>query len=303
MHVNLSVGARFNLVKTCSITGKTVESGWFENLVLDVGLNRIGVGTWFSSCSVGTSSATPQVTDIALGTFVAQTTTKNGSDVAGTAATSPFYSFRRATFRFPAGTFSGQNLAEVAIGWGGSNIFNRALIRDNLGDPTTITVLSTEVLDVVTEVRIYQLETDTTGTITLKQPDGTPISDHTYTARRSALMQQPEVSIGERATLFSSWSLHTGGLGTILQKPSGSTFTTSDSSGNSISNVAYSNNSYEFLFNCNLGLNNGNAGTNRSLFLNTAIGTWQIEYTPPLPKNDTQSLTIPLKVSWGRYTP
>lgn len=299
----MSVGARFNIIKTCSITGRVSESGWFNNLVLDVGLNRIGTGTWFSSCHVGTSSVAPVTTDVALGNQIAVTSTKNGADTGGTAATSPFYTFRRATFRFNAGTFSGQNLAEVAIGWGGTNIFNRALIRDNLGDPTTITVLSTEVLDILTEVRIYQSEVDVTGSVALRQPNSTLISNHNYVARRSQQISNPDSTIGTQIDAAATWAIYTGGLGTILQVPSGTSVTANNTSGNSITALAYSNNSYERVFNCNVGLNNANAGTNRTILLSTTLGRWQVEYTPVLPKNNTQVLTIPLKVSWGRYAP
>lgn len=303
MNIEMSVGARFNIIKTCTLTGNTIESGWFENLVLDAGLNRIGTGDWFSSCHVGTSSVAPVVTNVALGNQIAVTSNTFGSDTGGTAASSPFYTFRRRTFRFNAGTFSGQNLAEVAIGWGGTNIFNRALIRDNLGDPTTITVLSTEVLDILTEVRIYQPDTDVTGTIALRQPNNTLISNHTYIARRSGQISNPSSNIGLSISQESYWYLYSGTAGTIQQLPSGSIITQVLADGNTITPLAYSNNSYEQTFNCNISLNSANSGTNRTLLLTTTLGRWQIEYTPVLPKNDTQVLTIPLKVSWGRYVP
>lgn len=303
MNIEMSVGARFNIIKTCTLTGNTIESGWFENLVLDVGLNRIGTGDWFSSCHVGTSSVAPVVTNVALGNQIAVTSNTADYDTGGTAASSPFYTFRRRTFRFNAGTFSGQNLAEVAIGWGGTNIFNHALIKDNLGDPTTITVLSTEVLDILTEVRIYQPETDVTGTIALRQPNNTLISNHTYIARRSQQMDSPASNLGSSISQSSYWYLYSGTVGTIQQLPSGSLVTQAGSSGNTTTPLVYSNNSYEMTFNCKISLNEGNAGTNRTLMLATTLGRWQIEYTPVLPKNNTQVLTIPLKVSWGRYVP
>ena len=167
---------RFNLIVRKAQTNEIVrETGWFDNLVLDQGLDAMANGSWFASCKVGTGNSTPVATQTQLDAYKAlsinvQTETRGASSVA------PYYKWSRKTFRFKAGDFNNTNLSEVAIGLGGTGdgagIWNRALIKDGLGNPTVLTVLADEVLDVLCEIRVYQSQADINGHFNLLDKNG-----------------------------------------------------------------------------------------------------------------------------------
>jgi hypothetical protein len=160
-------------------SGAVLQELKFDNLITDIGLDRIGYagesGAWKSITNravVGTGTAVPTVQDTSLSNQAAVSTTTEGGVVGLFDQTVDRYSSRAVTFRFPFGTFSGTNLSEVGIGWSGGNpagvsgsLFSRQLILDSNGTPTTITVLSNEALDVTYEIRLYPILSEFSGTL------------------------------------------------------------------------------------------------------------------------------------------
>ncbi|WP_251258216.1 hypothetical protein, partial [Enterobacter hormaechei] len=118
----------------------------------------------YTFCRVGSGNTAPAVTDTVLVSQVASSSTQqainNGVDRSGA-----FYAWVRRTTRFTTGTAAG-TLAEVGVSPTTSGpLFSRALILDSGGNPTTITVLPDETLDVTYELRLYPTLTDATGTV------------------------------------------------------------------------------------------------------------------------------------------
>lgn len=140
------------------------DTGWWKNLVVNQGLDALAqqadVMTWFH---VGTSSTPPTVLDTWLAGWLSSSNALQ-SNATGTTTSSPFYAWRRSTMRFPVGTATG-NLSEVGVGWSSTSgtLFARSLIQDELGDPTTITVLANEFLDFSYEIRYIVPTTDWTA--------------------------------------------------------------------------------------------------------------------------------------------
>ena len=116
---------------------------------------------------------------MALDNFIASTTNQQRSSEISNTTTAPYYYGGRITWRFGQGIAAG-NISEVGLGWGNSNLWNRALIKDANGNPTTITVLSDEYLDVVSEIRVYPTQ-NLSGGFNLLNKTGAVISTHTYT--------------------------------------------------------------------------------------------------------------------------
>lgn len=175
------VGAVLKLIVRKVCTDEIVrETPEFHNIVLTTGLERMAVNTWIDRCVVGTGNSTPIASQVALDNFLASTTTV-ATDIQDTGGiqvtTEPYYWFGRRTWRFANGVATG-NISEVGLGWGNSNLWNRALVKDINGNPTTITVLADEYLDVVSEVRVYPKES--TGSFNLVDKVGTVISTHSY---------------------------------------------------------------------------------------------------------------------------
>lgn len=168
MSISISYGLEgyFNLViRDASTLQEKRSTGFFKNIITNYGLNALAsLPTIFNGCSVGTGNSTPSVSDVALQSQVARTTTAISNTVV-ISSEAPYYSARVVTFRFAEGAAAG-NLSEVGINAEASSpyeLWSRALILDNLGNPTTITVLPNEILDVVYECRVYAMENDVSG--------------------------------------------------------------------------------------------------------------------------------------------
>lgn len=276
-------------------------TGWFPNLITDTGLNRMGTNSYLVACHVGTNNTAPNVADTALAGYVGGTTTRQAQSE-GARATAPYYGWKRITYRFAAGTATG-NIAEVGISSQAANpgsvIFSRALVLDEFGVPTTVTVLADEVLDVTYELRLYPPLVDVTGTVVI-----TGSGTHDYTLRAANVTSNLEwgSSIGTVASLTPYGSSHlfiyNGSIGAITSMPSGS--------GGSVSctNNAYSSTSLTRTGYGTFGLNFGNlVGGVSAVYYVTSLGAYQYSLTPVIDKTSTKTLVLTNRISWGRYTP
>lgn len=153
------VGAIFTVQKFNAKGEITYQGKPFENTVLNCGLDLLATMALYSAtdwCNVGTGNVAPAVTDTTLGTRVASSSALYGSAVIDGTASNPMSIGVTRVFSFAIGTFSGQNLAEVGLSAdNNSNYFNRQLIKDEFGSPTTITVLADEGIRITAEVRWY----------------------------------------------------------------------------------------------------------------------------------------------------
>lgn len=274
-------------------------TGWFPNLITDVGLNRIGTGSYLSACHVGNNNTTPTVNDTILGGFVAGTTTVQTSS-AGAQTTEPYYGWKTITYRFAQGTATG-NLAEVGIATARTNggttiLFSRALILDELGAPTTVTVLADEVLDVTYQIRLYPPLVDATQTGMTVTGSGT----HDVTARARAVTSGLWGSfLGTLATFDPTGgtyiTAYNGAIGTILGSPSGT------SGGAGAYNLAYGNNNLYRDGGVTFGLNTANlSGGHKSYAITTSLGLYQLEFSPTINKTATKTLNMIFRLAWAR---
>jgi len=133
----------------------TINYPWFGNMVLDQGLDRlIGQPTYgniLRAFFVGSSSQSVSASDvgvIAPIAFAGAGSPTHGWDEDGG------FGYSRSVAVFARGDAAG-NISEVAAGWDTSynSAAFRALVKDELGEPTTITVLSDEVLSITWELR------------------------------------------------------------------------------------------------------------------------------------------------------
>lgn len=274
--------------------GKLAE---FPNLITNSGLDLLVVTGFMSKCFVGTGSVAPTVDDVQMTTFRAESS-EIFSSVYGCATSAPYYAFLRNTYRFAAGSASG-NLSEVGIGKsvsGTRSLFSRELIKDSFGNPTTITLLSDEVLEVVYELRHYIPDTDVTGSITFT---GNLAGTYAYTIRPMAVTnssawntQNRGYSTGEPSTAAA----YASSIGSITSSPVGNPY---NSDGVVISN--YISGTYSIQLTYKWSLSNGNVpGGIRSVGFIMGIGSYQIEFNPPIPKTNMDTLKLTFGYSWAR---
>lgn len=276
------------------------KADWFQNLITNAGLEAAAVGSYLGECRVGSGNNTPNVLDTALETQVAATTTVQSQN-SSAESTPPYFGSQTNVYRFDAGVATG-NLSEVGIGPPSDDLYSRALILDGGGDPTTITVLSDEVLDVTYQLRLYPPLVDVTGTISIGG------DDYDYTIRAmdvtSASLWALGVS-GEIAGFFTTNGVvaYDGAIGAITASPSGTS-----SAASSIVNAAYSATTHRRDATVIFGLDDANFGggimsiSARFGVSGGHFGGMQIEFDPPIPKTDSDTLTFTFRHVWARKT-
>ncbi len=302
VQINNSVGARFKLVARKASTEEiTRETEWFKNIVLDAGLNQMPVGTWIDRVRVGSGNSTPVASQTQLDNTIASTTTvlSGSGSVSKQTTTSPYYAAAKQTYRFAEGVAAG-NISEVGCGWGsGLDLWNRALVKDLNGDPTTITVLSDEFLDVIVEVRYYPTQSFS-GSFNLLNKTGQIASSHTYTGlpqfAETVTVSFTKVA-GNRLQVFSggmnnettspSLSSLLGYVNSISTYPSPKTLTCTGALPLTTANGSIKTAIQYFNIISSYTSGNGSA--------------YKFEISPPIVKTDQMVLSFTLSISWDRY--
>lgn len=273
----------------------------FENLITDSGLNYIGQGSFLSRCLVGTGNTPPDVLQTTLASLVASVGAMSTNYTATTSP--PYYGTFIRKYRFNPGVATG-NLTEVGVGWGftGSTaVFSRALIKDINGDPTTLTILPDEFLDVTYELRVYPTVTDVVV-------PGTTFTGFTsdVTIRPSFIADGNMLAFLDNTAIITALfgpTVYSGSIGPITGSPSG-TSEILPSSSDVVQHSPYVVGSYKRVATLTVPLNNGNfAGGIGAIRLATSFGYFQLGFTPPVVKNATQQLILNLELAWGRYAP
>jgi len=99
----VGMAGRFKIEAIRPDGSKRVLADWFDNLILDAGLERLGTASALGTCAVGTSSVAVNAAQTSL-QVLAASTTKQQAKVYGTQATAPYYAWNRTTYRFPLTT-------------------------------------------------------------------------------------------------------------------------------------------------------------------------------------------------------
>lgn len=302
----IEMSGHFRLVTNGPERGRMVQ-GDFDNLILDQGLERIGTAAAITACQVGSGTSSPSTTQSALDSHVAGTSSLIAQNNTYVAGATPYWNCTF-TYRFAEGAAAGI-LAEVGMGWAtsGSTLFSRARILDGASSPTTITVLSSESLDVEYTLRFYIPLTDVTGSrmmfgvMTNYVVRATDVASELWGVSLLAL-GEPDNS----ATLYCYEA--PSPLGTINQRPSGVLISDQASS----SAEAYVGNSLRLVGNANLSLSEGNAagGIGAAIFsvrrvYNGSFGSpaaFQVSFDPPVAKTSDYLATFRFAISWARKT-
>ena len=306
--VGMAVGGKFQLEIYNQKTGNYRKLPWFDNLVLNIGLDAIGNANSAvaSYCGVGTDSTTPDVNQTGLiSPLGVRVGCNDQDDISGASAVAPYYCYQRRKFIFPANTIVG-NLTEIAVGWSEQNIhtFSRTLIKEN-GIPVTLSILEDEILTVTYELRIYPDTSDYSKQLVV---NGTP-----YTINYRSAMANDSSFWGSKIakeTLLnqmdnkSGVKYYDGYMGTAFTAPSGNSLTPLDTCPPMIATTYTSGTYYrDFVFNCNAGSCNLLNGIRSVLWkLGGTWGAFQYEFNPPIPKTAEWTLKLTFRYIWSRYS-
>ena len=287
------------LTATDSVTGKVRTIGPYPNLVTNYGVDLMftnsqtfaAVSTY---CGVGTGSTAPAATDTTLVTQVG-TRTNASTLISDTNSGTPNYihSYIR-NFAFSTGQVVG-NLTETGFfsASTGSTCSARALIKDGSGNPTSFPVLVTEALTVTYENRFIPNTTDVTSSVVIS---GVTYTTVTRPAGAGAASSVINSTFALPSSLIRAYEANT--LGAITATPAGT-----PQAGSSGSLATYTNGNYYRDVTVVFDPTTGNFATGMGSILPLGFTTFvgfQISFTPKIPKLNTQTLTLPFRVSIGR---
>lgn len=304
VNIRNEIGATFKM-RTFKADGTTTkETEEFHNLVLDTGLQRMGIGAWVQRCYVGTGNSTPIASQTQLDATLASTSTVQSTVTGMNTTTKPYYYSIQKTYRFGEGVAAG-NLTEVGLGWtvsGQNPCWNRALIKDANGNPTTLTVLSDEFLDVTVEIRIYPAET-ISGSFDFKNKLGEVISTHTYNGYVHMIVPQDGTAVNFQ---FSTLALYAGA--SLVENPTanitGTSLGANSTSGttNQIISPTTLRGQLKFTLNQGIGSCSGFlvniVGVHRAA---SAGAFYKAIIDPPVTKTNEMEITWTIDLTWGRY--
>lgn len=312
---SVKLGGQFRLVVSKDAECKQVvkDTGFFDNLITNTGMNRIGEVTTNTTSSstafntlcgrfvVGSGSAEPQFTDTALQNPVAFASSNSVLVSASSNYDRGWYEIT-VQHQFGQGQAAG-NLSEIGIQHTSTSgpLWSRALILDGQGNPTTITVLPDDFLTCYYTLRIMIPKEDVVFNINVDYgEDGivpTVVTGRPLNANSSSL----DTGWGLKTAVTSNYAhlqFYTGGLAApTASVPLGSPIGSRTSN---FSVVPYIPDSFERYITRTNGLNEHNSQELRTAVLGALMGYWQIEFDPPLQKNNTQTMQVTFGYSWAR---
>lgn len=305
IELNSAVGGRYRIEVSDTKTKELkTDTGWFDNLITNQGLDFIGTMTSgannVNTCRVGSGTAIPIVTDVGLQTpitgsagytFVSSTVTQLPDNVR---KFSTVYKYN-----FAAGALVG-TIREVTVGWGTGNVsaFSRSLLKDVNGNAIEVIVTANDLVTVYYELSTYVTTVDTVSTVS--------IGGTSYTLTIRPLVVNSSY-INSWGSANSSYPVSRGlyyvvaaYTSTMTWDSTSSVNYTTSSSMSTVSN--YVNGSYERAVTLNI--TNGSVVNVRALYLYTSYclcGQWGFIFNTDVVKAANQKLDFVAKMKWGRY--
>ena len=288
-----------------------LDTGFFPNVITNLGLDALGNGKdLFSFCAVGGGNSTPLNTNTKLDNLLgvgSQISSESKYDYDPVRDTKFYKCSRTVGYRFEG--LDNKNISEVGLvdNDGSSQLpaYTRTLIKNSAGNPTVITVLSGEILEL--QYRLWQV-------FDLKDKDQVV----------TAMIDGVEVPVNVKIRLayvggtYGSWGYHsiigapitfrgsarplfgTGELGEITGMISGRTYELSN-----ISWEAYQPSTYKRKFYVNTSIIEAVLPIRSFLFF-TGLGAYQVRFGTvagdlPIDKTNQDILQLGFEMSWGRY--
>ena len=272
------------------LLGEQEKVAEFENLITNNGLDLIGKSAACNYMIVSSDNTIPSITDTTINILgVTQLDGTGNSNVNKNVTTAPYWVSYQRVKRFGAGVGTG-NIAKIAISNNstGTDLFSIALVKDGNGNPTTITKLADEILDVSYELRQYINTEDTATTITISG------KTHNVTSRIWGL--------GSWGANWVNSVARFDGIGITETNLVGITSSISGV-GISFNRDAYEVGSYKLVVRPNsISIGTGNFATGINTVFTTQGILYQFGINPPILKKNTQTLQLPpITISFGRY--
>lgn len=279
---------------------KEVVAPWQDNLLLDSGLDNLASNNWMTRCHLGAGSAVPDPGDTALASSLGSV--NNLASMVTEGPSTEDYASVVSSWVFPPGTATGI-IAELGVGPSTGNLTTRSLIKDEDGNPTTITKGPIDSLTVTYQIREYPDKGDSSYQVT------NPHTSQTYDVVSRTIG-------GTGGSRLRGWHqegpIASGTVGAHRFHAANSPLTPWDGSyvtGQQDSSKvlqSYTPGSYyrDVVVTWSEASGNVSGGITRigATSINQPFRI-QASFDPPIDKDNTKTLQITLRKSWGRYVP
>lgn len=284
--------------------GSTYETGWFKNIITDIGLDRLATSGALLAARVGTGTSVPVAGNTDLDNQIASTTSETYQGASNSGA--PLYKTTVTySYAFAQGAVVG-NITELGIGWAatGATLFSRALILDTGGSPISLTITAIDQLTVYYRLIVTPPLSDMVGTVNIS---GT---DYGYTARIGAVSSffAQDVFTGTDRIPLTNTNANTHiayaagcSLGSITS--TGLSGTSSSFNPSSVSYGSYTPGSYFANTTINMSISLANlSGGVQGYYLPLSNTAFRIQYRfdTPIPKDNTKTMSLTFRSSWAR---
>lgn len=314
--MNLGIAGEFRCVVLKEDGTVKEDTGYQKNLLLDQGLEFFG-GSYGSSLNlrllIGSGNSTPEVTQTVLDAPVSMaSSTSINSDYSYVDGGDGLYKFwEERVYRFT--DIANINISELGLASSRTNsstsplidnywLTTRALIKNLSGNPTTITLLEGEFLDVYYKIHKVLDISEKSTVINMTDGDGGSIP---YNVKIKG------VYVGN-----SSFNTVAGYSGYVASHTYFSSEewvdVTSSPKGSRLSNLAsvepYVARSYKRVYKISAGLNDANmeirtiSTGNSTHFIPFQVRFGSVADDSPIPKTASDSLEVRLEISWDRYS-
>nr|WP_312538951.1 hypothetical protein [Moraxella sp. CTOTU47616] len=313
MQANMGMAGEFRVVVKRADGSTKIDTGYQKNLILNQGLDFFGNGNgtdMMAYCVIGSGNSQPVYTQNKLDTAIKGVSGSNVSTKYDYNASTDgnLYKVNRVR-KYSFTGLNNVNVSELGLASTYSNattyyLCTRALIKDSQGNPTTITVLSGEIFEIYYKLWAVYDTTDKTGQINLLDGVGGNVAYNwkLRPANVATIYWYPE-NTGYTPIDYSTRYIYfnTGDLSAITTKPSGS--------GDNVTFDrvvdSYISGSYKREARTTLTIDQENKSI-RTITVPAYTGCWQIRFgsvadDSPINKTNTQTLSIPIEFSWGRY--
>lgn len=296
--------------------GDVTSSGEFCNLFLNSGIDWLATGghSAIDTCSLGNTAAEPNVADTTLPGYIrALSSPDSAATVSRNSSTAPYYVQFTRRYESTIGGATGTYTA-IGVGYGENSVLAWSKIKDAGGTPTTITVLSFEMLRVYYSLRVYATgPVSITGSVDVS--DGTTTTPYTWTAYRGGFTSGAiSPYTGGTYALTGGYAVGYDGSGDFTVTPPsdvrGYAAYTNAVTGNFTSayELGYTSGTFyrDMVVYADINACNFSDGIRAVVVYanqNDGVNHWQIVFDTPIPKTGTKTFTMTFRCYYGRYEP
>ena len=287
-----------------------IETGWFDNMILNSGLDAMGEDVGFETyCFVGTGNTPVSATQTALSARQITTTDVSRNSTTHEPGVAPNYeNTYTIVYNFPQGEVIG-NITEVGIGpnQDGTRLFSRSLITNSSGTPTAISVVALDEFTVTYRLKLKPPVNAATGSFSVGSQTinytarvgyagnfGTPLEYFTYGFSKLY-----------NAYAYDPTNLEMGDIESHTFGPN-SAHVADTPAADLISNNTYVPGTYRRTGHVGWTYasgNNGSAGIGGVIVgygTGSTVAYFKYIFNPPIQKSDTEELRLNMTYQWSR---